>query len=410
MAFGVAKIEKLDKLFRGMAMVLPWNRSDDEPTETTSERRRRRRSARNRSQDSRDQSTQRSYERKRQRIAMTVGTILIMAIVAIVAVGYYREFYNPPRVTAGAIRGEEFSMGDLVERIRVIQGINRYQGGKVDLSVVPFEYLQGLLNAEILRQAAPSIGIYVTKENVDEAIKGRFYPVAPAGQETDPGQLDLEFESNYQNFLTQVNLSDDVYRRIVEEGLQRQQLALFLARDIPESIEQVEIEWIRLEFDGPVQADDVRTRLQSEDFQQVAADVNASGGFADSDGYVGWVPEGAFPDFDKLLFATDQGDALLKVGGISDPQFTGEDGIFIIHKLSDLTEKELSPLMLYKLTTEMVKGWQEAQLTQGSSDGWLEINFDSDRYAWVADQVRLTAPRVPKPPPQNQGMPIRTGG
>ena len=391
-------------------MVLPWNRSDDEPSDATSDRRRRRRSARNRSQDARDQSNQRADERKRQRIAMTVGTILIMAIVAIVAVGYYREFYNPPRVTAGAIRGVEFSMGDLVERIRVIQGINRYQGGKVDLSVVPFEYLQGLLNSEILRQAAPSIGIYVTKENVDEAIKGRFYPVAPAGQETDPGQLDLEFESNYRNFLTQVNLSDDVYRRIVEEGLQRQQLALFLARDIPESMGQVEIEWIRLEFDGPVQADDVKARLESEDFQQVAADVNASAGFADADGYVGWIPEGAFPDFDKLLFSTGDGSALLEVGGISDPQFTGEDGIFIIHKLSDLEEKELSPLMLYKLTTEMVKGWQEIQLTQGSHDGWLEINFDSDRYAWVADQVRLTAPRVPKPPAQNQGMPIRSGG
>ena len=391
-------------------MVLPWNRSGEEPSDATTDRRRRRRSSRNRSQDARDQSNQRSDERKRQRIAMTVGTILIMAIVAIVAVGYYREFYNPPRVTAGAIRGVEFSMGDLVERIRVIQGINRYQGGKVDLSVVPFEYLQGLLNSEILRQAAPSIGIYVTKENVDEAIKGRFYPVAPAGQETDPGQLDLEFESNYRNFLTQVNLSDDVYRRIVEEGLQRQQLALFLARDIPESMEQVEIEWIRLEFDGPVQADEVKARLEDEDFQQVAAEVNASAGFANTDGYVGWVPEGAFPDFDKMLFSTDERSALLEVGDISDPQFTGEDGIFIIHKLSGLEERELSPLMRYKLTMEMVEGWQETQLTQGSHDGWLEINFDSDRYAWVADQVRLTAPRVPKPPAQNQGMPIRSGG
>ena len=391
-------------------MVLPWNRSGEEPSDATTDRRRRRRSSRNRSQGAQDQSNQRSDERKRQRIAMTVGTILIMAIVAIVAVGYYREFYNPPRVTAGAIRGVEFSMGDLVERIRVIQGINRYQGGKVDLSVVPFEYLQGLLNSEILRQAAPGIGIYVTKENVDEVIKGRFYPVAPAGQETDPGQLDLEFESNYQNFLTQVNLSDGVYRRIVEEGLQRQQLALFLARDIPESMEQVEIEWIRLEFDGPVQADEVKARLEAEDFQQVAAEVNASAGFADTDGYVGWVPEGAFPDFDKMLFSTDERSALLEVGDISDPQFTGEDGIFIIHKLSGLEERELSPLMRYKLTMEMVEGWQETQLTQGSHDGWLEINFDSDRYAWVADQVRLTAPRVPKPPAQNQGMPIRSGG
>ena len=175
-------------------------------------------------------------------------------------------------------------------------------------------------------------------------------------------------------------------------------------------MEQVEVEWIRLEFDGPVQADDVKVRLDSEDFRDVAAEVGRSGGFADSDGYVGWVPKGAFPDFDKLLFPMDKASAPLNVGGISDPQFTGEDGIFIIHKLSGLEERELSPLMRYKLTMEMVEGWQETQLTQGSHDGWLEINFDSDRYAWVADQVRLTAPRVPKPPAQNQGMPIRSGG
>ena len=391
-------------------MVLPWNRSDDGSSDTGVSRRRRRRASRNRSQDTLDQRVKRSAEQRRQRLAMTVGTVLVMAIVAIVAVGYYREFYNPPRVTAGSIRGVEFSMGDLVERIRVVQGINRYQGGRVDLSVVPFEYLQGLLNSEILRQAAPSIGIYVTQENVDESIKGRFYPVPPAGQETDPGQLDLEFESNYQNFLTQVNLPDDVYRRMVEEGLQRQQLALYLSRDIPESMEQVELEWVRLEFDGPVQAEDVKVRLESEDFRDVASEVGASKGFADSDGYVGWVPKGAFPDFDKLLFPIEDSNSLLNVGDISDPQFTGEDGIFIIHKLSGLEERELSPLMLFKLTTEMVEVWQESQLTQGSHDGWLEINFDSDRYAWVADQVRLTAPRVPKPEPQNQGMPIRSGG
>ena len=131
-------------------MVLPWNRSDDGSSDTGVSRRRRRRATRNRSQDTLDQRVKRSAEQRRQRLAMTVGTVLVMAIVAIVAVGYYREFYNPPRVTAGSIRGVEFSMGDLVERIRVVQGINRYRGGKVDLSVVPFEYLQGLLNSEIL--------------------------------------------------------------------------------------------------------------------------------------------------------------------------------------------------------------------------------------------------------------------
>mgnify|MGYP002527502052 CR=1 FL=1 len=116
---------------------------------------------------------------------------------------------------------------------------------------------------------------------------------------------------------------------------------------------------------GPVQADDVKARLESEDFQQVAADVNASGGFADSDGYVGWVPEGAFPDFDKLLFPTDEGSAFLEVGGISDPQFTGEDGIFIIHKLrSEEHTSELQSLvnLVCRLLLEKKKNKQTNSL------------------------------------------------
>ena len=36
----------------------------------------------------------------------------------------------------------------------------------------------------------------------------------------------------------------------------------------------------------------------------------------------------------------------------------------------------------------------------GSEEGWVKINFDSNRYAWVTEQVRLTAPRVTPPPQQ----------
>ncbi len=303
-------------------------------------------------------------------------------------------------------------MGDLVERIRVVQGVNRYQGGRVDLSVLPFEYLQGLLHSEILRQAAPNIGIFVTQDDTDQVIRAQFSPVPAAGQEPDPGQLDRQFESNYQNFLTQVNLTDEVYRRIVEEGLHRQQLAAFLARDIPETPEQVEVEWIRLEFDGPVLAGDVRARLDEEDFADVAAEVGVPGQFANREGgFKGRVPQGAFPDFDQLLFGDEEGEAAaLGVGGISDPQYTSQDGIYLIHRLSEPEEQELDPLMRQKLIREMVSKWQNDQLALGSSDGWLQINFDSDRYAWVADQVRVTAPRVPPPPPQNPGFPLPGGG
>ena len=392
-------------------MVLPWNRRDVPPQAAPGRRRRRRRNEPNRAEEVRRQGARREEERRRQRLAITIGTMLIIAVLAIVAVGYYREFYEPPRVMAGSIRGEEFSMGDLVERIRVVQGINRYQGGRVDLSRVPFEYLQGLLHSEILRQAAPGIGIFVTREDIDQVIRAQFSPVSTAGQEPDPGELDRKFESNYQIFLTRVNLSDEVYRRILEERIQRQQLATFLAGDIPETPEQVEVEWIRLEYNGPVLAEDVRARLDEEEFAVVAAEVGVPAGFADrAGGYVGWVPQGAFPEFDQLLFGDEQREARLEVGEISDPEFTPQDGIYIIHRLSGPEEQELDPLIRQKLTIEMVTKWQNDQLTQGSNDGWLQINFDSDRYAWVADQVRVTAPRVPQPPPQNPGLPSIPGG
>ena len=386
-------------------MVLPWNRRDVPPQAAPGRRRRRRRDQPNRAEEVQRQSARRDEERRRQRLAITIGTMLIMTVLAIVAVGYYREFYEPPRVMAGSIRGKEFSMGDLVERIRVEQGVNRYQGGRVDLSKLPFEYLQGLLNAEILRQAAPSIGIYVIKEDIDQIIRSRFTPVASAGEVPDPGQLDRQFENNYQIFLTRVNLTDEVYRRIVEERVHLRQLADYLARDIPETPEQVEVAWIRLEFDGPVLAGDVRDRLDEEEFADVAAEVGVPGEFADrAAGYVGWVPQGAFPEFDKLLFGNEEEDAL-EVGGISDPQFTAENGIFIIQKLSEPEEQELTPRMFQKLTVELVSKWQNEQLALGSSDGWLRVNFDSFRYAWVADQVRVTAPRVPPPPQPDSGFP-----
>jgi parvulin-like peptidyl-prolyl isomerase len=393
---------------RGLNMAFPWQRSDN-PTQVAPERRRRRdrrRNLRPSSEESRRQSARLQEERRRQRLAITIGGMLILIIFAIVAVGYYREFYEPPRVMAGEIRGVEFTMGDLVERIRVLQGIERYRGGRVDLSVIPFQYLQDLLNAEILRQAAPGLGLRITPENIDTAIKDRFYPTPPAGQETDPGQLDREFENNYQTFLTQVRLSEEEYRTLVEEQLLEAQLTSLLAGNIPEKPKAVEVEWIRLEHGGGVVPQEVRDRLtRGEDFAVVAAEVGQPVGFADQNGYVGWVPEGAFPDLDETLFGNEEEKVEpLAVGEISDPIST-QDGVYIVRKKSEAQEHELTDLMRRKLNLQMVENWKNEQLTRGSDEGWLKINFDSDRYAWVADQVRLTAPRIDEPQQPNQGQP-----
>ena len=398
---------------------LPWKRSapvEDETPEPAGRRPARRRGGRSRRVGSGSGEavaaarSRRGMESRRQRIAIGVGAVLILAIVAVVLVGVYQQFIHPPRVMAGEVRGVRFTMGDLVERIRVLQGINRYQGGQVDFSRIPFQLLTDLLHAEILRQAAPGLGINITDEQIDESIRSQFRPRAEPGQEVDETQLDAEFDNTYKNFLTQVNLTDDAFRRIVEERLQQTELFARMLASLPEEAPQVELQAVVMGLESPAAPEAVRERLAlGQDFGAVSREISGS------DGYVGWVPEGAFPEFDRYLFGevceadddsadcveTDSGrrkPPLLEPGDVSPPIYEDES-IFIIQAIGDTETRELEPAMQFQMASALVDQWKDDQLKQGSDEGWIKINFDSNRYAWVTEQVRLTRPRV-TPEPQ----------
>ena len=391
-------------------MAFPWNRGDGQNQTAPADARRRARGRRARQEEARVERSRSSREQRHERVAWGVGAGLLLIVLGIVVFGFYREFYRPPRVWAGSVRGQEFKMGDLVERIRVLQGLT----GQVDLSREPFEYLRNLINAEVLRQAAPSLGFSLTDEDIDQVIKAQFYPTVPDGQDSDPGQLDEEFRNNYQIFLARTGLAEEDFRVIVGEQLALQQLGLMLGRTIPETAQQVEVEWIRSEIEGRIDVGAVRARLGSgeegsgEEFAKVAGEVGVSAGYADQTGYVGWVPQGAFPELDPALFGDEERDRPpLEVGQISGPIFT-QEGIFIVRLITGPTEREFSDQMRTKLNIELVTKWQSDQQVRGADEGWLRMNFNSDLYSWVADQVRLSAPRGEIPGQQGapgQGQP-----
>ena len=395
---------------------LPWKRSADagadEPPDASERRPSRRRGGRNRrlgvSNDNAAVAARarRSAERKRQRIALIIGGVLILIIIGVIMAGVYQAFIHPPRVMAGEVRGVRFTMGDLVERIRVLQGIDRYQGGQVDLSTIPFQLLTDLLHAEILRQAAPGLQINVADDQIEEAIKGRFRPEPQPGQEVDDAQLDAEYQNTYIGFLTQVNLTDDAYRRIVQEQLQQRELFTRMLASIPEQADQVELQAIALSINSDAAPEAVKERLElGEDFAAVSREISGN------DGYIGWVPEGAFPDFDPHLFGetvvTESGETqrkppLLSAGEVSDPIYV-EQSIFLIQPVGDVESREIEPAMQFQMAGARVEQWKDDQLTQGTQEGWVRINFDSNRYSWVTEQVRLTRPRVTPPPQQQPG-------
>jgi len=376
-------------------MAFPWNRGDGQDQTAPADARRRARGRRARQEEARVESSRSTREKRHEKLAWGIGSGLLVLVIGIVVFGFYQEFYRPPRVWAGSVRDQEFKMGDLVERIRVLQGLS----GQVDLSTVPFEYLRDLLNAEVLRQAAPDLGFRLTDEDIDGVIKSQFYPSVPEGQESDPGQLDQEFQNNYQIFLARTGLADADFRVIVQEQIALQQLGLMLGRTIPETTEQVEVEWIRTEIEGRIDVGAVRARLGTEktgggeDFIKVAGEVGVPAGFADRTGYVGWVPKGAFPELDGALFGDEERDIPpLEVGEISGPIFT-QNGIYIVRLLTGPTDREFSNQMRTKLNVELVTKWQTDEQIRGANAGWLRMNFNSKWYAWVADQVRLSAPR-----------------
>ena len=402
-------------------MVFPRSPEESIPQAPADRRRRRRRQS---AEETQRQSERRVRERRRQKIAFGIGIALVLVVIGIVGVGYFLEFFRPPRELAGQVRDVRFTMGDLVDRIRVLQGINRYQGGRVDLSTVPFEYLQEMIQAEVLRQAAPGLNFSVTDDDIDAELRRRFRPTPPEGQEVDEGQLDQEYDNALTTFLTSTKLSEGQYRRLVEEELLRSQLAVVIDANIPSALEQVEVAWIRMEQDGPADPQQVRERLIREDFGLVAAEVNIPDGFTDAQGYVGWVPQDTFPELDDVLFGNpDRDREPLPAGEISDLIFT-QEGVYIVHKISgpeerplrgfsdiidmdsiqDLPREEVDALRLElrirgQLAQNEVDQWFEDQISRGSDEGWLKIRFDSELYAWVADQVQLSAPRGPQGPP-----------
>ena len=353
-------------------------------------------------------------ERRHRRIGFGVGGVFLFLVIGVVAFGYYQEFYKPPRVWAGSVNNVTFSMGDLVQRIRVLQGASRYDGGRVNLTTVPFEYLQDLINAEVLRQKSPSLGIAVNDEDIENELRRRFTPVADPGQVTDPGQLEREFSNNYGSFLTTTGLSDGEYRVIIQEELSEFALSLLLSREIEDPQQQVEIQWIQLPIDSQIFPNDVVKRLENEDFTRVAQELNTASRFAGSDGYVGWVAQGTFPELDDILFGYEmkvpntENETIfidpLPPGTISDSVFDS-DNYTLVKILSGPEERELTDVIGSKLLSELVLKWQRNEIAVGTGNKTVKMKFNSRLYAWVAVQVAITAPRIDRPTPVPQLVP-----
>ncbi len=357
-----------------------------------------------------DRRMQRSLARanKRRPAWMFIAVLAILLIVGgIGGYGYYHEYVAPTKVLAVRVGDVTHTQGDVVDRIRIRQAAALALGQQLDYGREPFEVIRDIMQAEVIRrQGAAAYNIRVTEEDVEAELKARFYPNPPPGQDVAPGQLDREYRESYLDFLNRSHVSNSEYVQLIEEDIFETRLREELSVRVPSTTEQVEIRWVILpsliDLNAPTNPgstpNEIRDRLRTEDFATVAGEVSADRTYADRNGYVGWVPEDAFPSLDPYLFGDDTQDPLA-VGEISEP-IHSISAIRIVQVLSGLELQPIPELMREKLKDRALERWLLDQQALGTGEGWLELNNTSKLYSWVTDQVRQSAPRVTPPAAQ----------
>ena len=108
--------------------------------------------------------------RRRQKLTIGFLVAAFLIVVSIFIVGYMVVFVMPHRELVVRVDGVEYTRGDLVELVRIRQKSSEFLGGTFDASNGIFESLQLMVENEILSQMAPSQGIFVSEEEIDEQI------------------------------------------------------------------------------------------------------------------------------------------------------------------------------------------------------------------------------------------------
>jgi parvulin-like peptidyl-prolyl isomerase len=237
---------------------------------------------------------------KRRHFIFTIGLSIVIVVLGILGVGLYTQWYIPERKPLGEVVIEvndtKFDMDYYVKTLRI------YTEGMTFLEIynnVADKVIRIIEESELVRQEAMKLGISVSDDEVDSVLEGYNPPLSKDYRDAVRTQMLLSILDD-EHFDKQVPIF----------AKQRHILAMFL--------------------ESEPQANEVRARLEAgEDFAQLAGELSLETTSKDSEGDLGWQPEGmltlklGFSVVDEYAFGTEVGvlsqpvhdEATTKTGG-----------------------------------------------------------------------------------------------
>ena len=355
--------------------------------------------------DRRRETSRVQQVQRRRRVAFAViAVMLLVIVVGVIGVGYTLVFVLPPQERVVSVNDVTYTRGDMVKMLRIRQRLVEDSGQRIDTSTDIFQALQLIVENEIISQSAPSIGITVSDEEVDQQIQATIIFQAGgqlAGKSDE--QLDREFKELYGNFLNSSQISEDEHRDIVRRTLLREKVRQYVGESVPSVAKQYHV--YRLAVNQEDEIDIMFTKYKdyvknSEDplllheaFKAITREFSReSPELVRRGGEVGWVPLGVIEDYDDVI-------ATVEVGELSDPIPNRDQRqqafIFMVSEIDEL--RELAPVNHEALKTRALERWINEQRREHD----VYAVFNSDIYAWMIQQLGISTAITPSPQPTN---------
>ena len=331
-------------------------------------------------------------EQSKQKAIIIAGIIAIVLILAIPAYGYWTNFIAPPRAVILQVDDRSYTLGFMTKYMLGLQDF----GANAELTSQPFQIIQLLEENELVRIGSYSRGLTIAEEDLDTEIRDRIIGISPELENVREDQLDREFKETYENYLNTVNLSEKEHREMAEASLLRVKLKDSLGQEVPQVAKQAYVHWIVLStapeviegteelVDTEAKVETVKQRIEDgDDFAVLAEEYSTDRGTAVNGGDVGWIPEGAYPPLDPVIFSLD-------AGSVSDPVDIGATTYFI--KVTDVDDaRAVDPDMRDRLKELVLQTWivsergnHRIQVCFGGGDSGGSCDW---QYDWMIKQL-----------------------
>ncbi len=367
----------------------------------------------------RKQISRREKERRQRLILMGIAAFVGFLIVVILSYGFYTEQIVKPRSPVAVVNGVPIPTTTYQKRVRLARMnvdlamsnmefqksmlnpdedqflVNFIDQQLTQLQIERFaangeEFVNQLVEEELIRQAAAENGISVSSEEVDRQVEEFFgyYREQPTPEPAPITELITptleitptatptpmsrqQFDELYTDYLTRLQeatgLSGAEYRETVKAELLRAKMQEFVGAEAPTSELQIHARHILLETKA--EAEVVLERLNDgEDFATLAEELSQDPGSAVEGGDLGWFPEGQMvAEFEEVAFSLEPGE----ISDVVESTF----GFHIIEVLERDENRELDPTMLEQKISEAFEVWL-LELTGGAD---IELYWSPDK-------------------------------